>query len=748
MRTLTAVLLVALVLCKAAGADTAAPLPAWTFDGHAGHAPLAPPQGIKPGAAVYFSNMALAVPNGVQRQFVAGDNVAGYFEGYTHSYTRGAGYVFDGGARLMNYMTYADARRNERTGTGAQETVLPFGHRVLYRGGRGEAMALLSGEQAIAFEASSSAPAQLAISPLLALPLAQLRIERKGDAVVLSALGGAADKPVMYMALAADRPWQLLRAPDDASRLLLQARETGQRFTAVAAFGTSADAAADHAQRLAASDPLRREMQVRYERLTASYLVTSDAQYNRALEWAKAASDVFVVEQYGKGIWAGLPWFRDNWGRDTFIALPGTLLVAGRFDEARAVLDNFARYQNLRDPASPEYGRVPNRVAAGDSIIYNTVDGTPWMLREALEYIRYTGDRAFAARMLVLAKAYFAGAFRHHVDRDGLLTHGDADTWMDARIEGKQAWSPRGPRAVEIQALWYTALQAGAELAQLEGDAAQAAAWRAHAARVRTAFLKLYWDGAVMADRLRADGTRDTKVRPNQLMLLSIPFDDFIGQPVQARVLRNAVSQLLYPHGVASLAATEPYFHPLHVNDPYHHKDAAYHQGTIWGWNAGFTVTGLTRFGYQDLAYRLARNLGRQMMDAGALGNMSELVDALPGPDGAIKPSGTYAQSWSVAEYARNGYQDFLGFRPDLVRGELVFEPALPAAWSSADAVLPFGRGESLQVQIRRDGKAERWAITLNSRYPRQLKMRYLRGDGSRAQVLVGLKRGVPAVLE
>ncbi|MEJ7807187.1 MAG: amylo-alpha-1,6-glucosidase, partial [Telluria sp.] len=186
-----------------------------------------------------------------------------------------------------------------------------------------------------------------------------------------------------------------------------------------------------------------------------------DKEYNKALNWAKAASRMFVVEEFGAGIWAGLPWFRDNWGRDTFIALPGTLLVSGQFGDAKAVLSNFARYQNL-NRGDKEYGRIPNRVAAGDSIIYNTVDGTPWMLREALEYIRYTGDRRFAKQMYQLAVPYFDGAVANYMDSDGLLAHDAADTWMDARIGNKQPWSARGPRAVEIQALWYTALQTGA----------------------------------------------------------------------------------------------------------------------------------------------------------------------------------------------------------------------------------------------------------------------------------------------
>jgi hypothetical protein len=230
-------------------------------------------------------------------------------------------------------------------------------------------------------------------------------------------------------------------------------------------------------------------------------------------------------------------------------------------------------------------------------------------------------------------------------------------------------------------------------------------------------------------------------------MLDTIPFDDFVPRQVQAAVLRNAVAQLLYPHGIASLSQDDPYFHPRHENPAFHHKDAAYHQGTVWGWNAGFTVTALDKFGYQDLAWQLSRNLGDQILHLGTLGNMSELLDALPHEGGTLKPSGTFAQSWSVAEYARNGYQDYVGFRPDLVEGVLSFTPAIPHAWSSFAARLPFGHGESLDVDYARAGARERWTFQLTSASPRTVSIGFLNKDKSRSLASFTLSPLQPSTL-
>jgi glycogen debranching enzyme len=686
----------------------------------------------KPGMDAFFDAMAITAAAGQQSRFVVGDNVAGYFEGYTQSYGKGGGYITRDSALLIDYASYADAARNERLG--AMEQVLPYGRRVRFAGGVTEEMALLSKKRAFAITVSSNTAATLAIEPMVQ---AGATVRQEGDVVLVTGQDG------QLMALAASAPCTL------TGTLQLRANAPLRSLTVVAAFGPDA---AVRARALAATNPIATERQLHYAALTRSYLHTSDAQYNKALNWAKASSRMFVVEEFGTGIWAGLPWFRDNWGRDTFIALPGTLLVSGQFEDAKAVLQNFARYQNLREPRDKEYGRIPNRVASnerveGQSIIYNTVDGTPWMLREALEYIRYTGDKAFAQQMYKLAVPYFEGAIANYVDTDGLLAHDSADTWMDARIEGKQPWSARGPRAVEIQALWYTALQTGAYLALQAGDRQRASQWGALAHKAQQNFLKRFWDGRTMADRLRDDGSRDTKVRPNQLMLLSIPFDDFVPASVQAQVLKKAVPELLYPYGIASLSQNDAYFHPRHENPEFHHKDAAYHQGTVWGWNAGFTVTGLNKFGYQDLSWQLTKNLGQQILGLGTLGTMSELLDALPGENGKPHPSGTFAQSWSVAEYARNGYQDYVGFRPNLLENSLAFTPAIPAAWTRFEAVLPFGRGEKIEVVFQRVGRDERWTFELKGKQPRKATMNFLNPDKGRSGVAFDLVPGAPATL-
>src|SRR5205809_7439432 len=85
---------------------------------------------------------------------------------------------------------------------------------------------------------------------------------------------------------------------------------------------------------------------------------------------ARAADAYLVARGAGATVIAGYPWFTD-WGRDTFIALRGLCLAAGRLDDARAILGEWA--------GSVSAGMLPNRFPdRGEPPEYNSVDASLW----------------------------------------------------------------------------------------------------------------------------------------------------------------------------------------------------------------------------------------------------------------------------------------------------------------------------------------------------------------------------------
>jgi glycogen debranching enzyme len=658
-----------------------------------------------------FDQMAISIRRGQAAQYFFGDNLEGYFEGVTHRYAAGAGYMLHRRTLFRDFLSWCGDRLNDREAA-ESAVILPYGVRHNHGPSWWDELMLLRRRRAVALRIYSRRPNRLALAPLLDVPREKMSVYPAEGGVVLQ----QADFP-LHVGVASSQPFRHdgTTERDGFFAPIFRTTQPETEFTLYVGFGRDPEQALQNAVRLREQDGVRQHKQSIYDLLTCSSLWSSDTDYNRALLWAKLSSLFMVAEEFGKGIWAGLPWFKDNWGRDTFIALPGTLLVSGQFEEAREVIRNFLRWQN-KDLKSKDYGRIPNRVGGPQNIIYNTTDGTPWLIRELLEYLHYTGDTLFAEEVYPAIKLALDGAIKNFCDAKGFLTHDDADTWMDARIQGQLPWSARGNRANDIQVLWHTALCAGGRLATLTGDRASARKWATLAAKLRTNFPKLFWDPKKkrMADRVNAKNKPDFKMRPNQLMLLSVPLDQpFLTEDQAEHVVANAVSELLYPYGIASLSQKDACFHPYHHRDDLWHFDAPYHNGTVWGWNAGFTTTALCRRGQTELAWSLAQNLARQILSQGCRGCMSELIDAIPDPKGKLTLSGTWQQAWSTSEFARNGYQDFGGFRPRLLDGALELNPHLPEDWENLSASYPFGRDGRLNVSFTRQHGKEVYLLGL-----------------------------------
>jgi hypothetical protein len=429
--------------------------------------------------------------------------------------------------------------------------------------------------------------------------------------------------------------------------------------------------------------------------LSATAVETGNERFDHALAWAKLSLDALIMHQKAYGIFAGLPWFNNYWGRDTFIALPGACLVTGRFADARRILRSFSAFQQ-NDSTSPDFGRIPNLVTTTDTA-YNTADGTPRFAAMALAYIQRSGDSAFAEEVYPVIARSIAGTLRYHADAMGFLTHADAETWMDA-VGPDGPWSPRGNRANDIQALWVAQLKAGAAIARMVGDGQASDRWDGLAEQVTQNFRRHFLVNTIIADRLRADGSPDTMLRPNQLFTAPLLEPD-----AERAMLMRVAGELTYPYGVASLSQQDPAFHPWHQYEPYYPKDAAYHNGTVWTWVQGPLISGLCRFGMQDTAWTITDNSIHQILDRGAVGTQSELLDGLPRV-GEREPrlSGTVSQAWNLGEFVRNFYDDYLGARLTRYDHLLTIHPHLPAALGDVRAVINMdGRSVPITIALR-----------------------------------------------
>jgi len=412
-----------------------------------------------------------------------------------------------------------------------------------------------------------------------------------------------------------------------------------------------------------------------------AYISSNSDSLDLALHWITLTMDQLVTQQQGYGIYAGLPWFNEYWGRDEFISLPGATLVSGQFKTARKILSSFAEYQQT-DESSKFFGRVPN-IVNPKNIDYHTTDGTPRFVMELQDYVKYSGDTTLIKKLYPNVKYSIEGALKYWTDDKDYLVHADNETWMDARDKNLVPYTPRGNRANDIQALWYQQLKAGVYFAKYMGDDASAKRWQQIAEKVKRNFADDFTDAdhTYLADRLTKNGRADFTFRPNQLFALNM-IDD---PSFKWKVIKECWQKLVYPWGVSSLSADDDNFHPFHLTDKYP-KDAAYHTGTIWLWLNGIAMQRMIEAGQVEAAYQLFRNMNRQALNRGVVGGLGENMDAFPHKGKSWpRPTGTYLQAWSNAEHLRVWYQYFLGVRPDMANNQLTLAPRLPKEITKLD---------------------------------------------------------------
>ncbi|MFI5336045.1 MAG: amylo-alpha-1,6-glucosidase [Opitutales bacterium] len=636
---------------------------------------------VRAGAPAPPTVEALGLTVGQNREYSFTDKESGYWYGRTHA----AGTDWFSGWNVaterifQDYRLYVGGQPVDR----AQAQVMVYPDRIVRRYDWGEECFQLFDRQPVL---------RIALRTKRELPVAlELVGERltprdlNGDVLLYDLTGLPARQLGVTTVPAAPLTIQI-----NQGKVLLQTDSTAQGF--LIALDDSPLAVMDRLRLAQADAPAWSEARAaRMNRLLEGNVFKSDQpQLDAAVSWNLLSLDALITRQTGPGIYAGLPWFNDYWGRDLFISLPGACLVTGQLEVAREILLSFARYQN-RDEHSRDYGRVPNRLRP-DDIIYNTTDGTPRFLIALWDYVRYSGDTALVRELYPAIQRAIEGPLKYRVDDQAYLTHDDADTWMDAQWQGRIPWSPRGNRANDVQALWLRQLQAGIAFARLMGNEADAERWAGVAGRLQAHVGRDFFrpDHPYMADRLQPDGTPDFTFRPNQLFAL-----DFVPEERRAGLTRLVWEKLVYPWGVASLSPDDPNFHPWLEHPTYLHKDEAYHNGTVWLWNNGIAIDRMLAAGATAPAYSLFENMSRQSLQgAGAVGALSELNDALPPPNQtAARPAGAFDQAWSGAEYLRVWYQSFLGLQPDAPRQTLVLAPRIPEQVTTLEYQVPLFAG-------------------------------------------------------
>ena len=362
------------------------------------------------------------------------------------------------------------------------------------------------------------------------------------------------------------------------------------------------------------------------------------------------SADRFIVQKGDKKtIIAGYPWFSD-WGRDTLIALPGLTLVSHRFDDAKQILQSFKDFCKK--------GIIPNTFDdKTKEASYNSVDASLWYIDRVNQYLKYTNDEAFMNAILPtlhsILEHYIKGTIHGiHMDDDFLIAHQPGLTWMDVKL-GDYYPTPRAQKAVEIQALWYNAL---CIVNTLSDRVEHYRPYEEIAQKLKENFNRIYSDQYDVIDR------KDASCRPNKIFLVSLDHS-MIPFCLQEEIVNDVEQRLLTVFGLRTLSAEHPNYIGSYLGD--HHRDTAYHNGTVWPWLLGPFITSFVKIHHAEKPWRMqafSQFFEPMFHVFGHLwdGSIPEIFDADP----PFAPRGCINQAWSVAEILRSWVEDIKQKRP------------------------------------------------------------------------------------
>jgi predicted glycogen debranching enzyme len=222
---------------------------------------------------------------------------------------------------------------------------------------------------------------------------------------------------------------------------------------------------------------------------------------------------------------------------------------------------------------------------------------------------------------------------------------GHALTWMDAVVQGKPVTARMG-YDVEINALWYNAVQFSLELARLAKDSKFIGKWKPVISLFESNFVPTFWDEekGYLADYVDGD-IKDWSVRPNQIIAAALDYSP-VSDDIKRSVIDIVKNELLTPRGLRTLSPNDPRYEGLYEGNQ-EKRDSAYHQGTVWPWLLlPFCSAYLKIYKKSGLALmkQIYEGFEPHLVEYG-IGSIAEIFDGNP----PHQPRGAISQAWSVA---------------------------------------------------------------------------------------------------
>ena len=483
------------------------------------------------------------------------------------------------------------------------------------------------------------------------------------------------------------------------------------KVVVIAASVNGAKEAEDSYHRLASTYPeLRRSSSDYYKQYLNETvnLVLPDAQLQQAYDWARVSMIQGMVNNpyLGTGLIAGYrtsgdtarPGFAWFFGRDALWA-SFALNAEGDFADTRTALDFLSHYQRAD-------GKVPHEISQSATLVpwfadypypYASVDATPLYIVATDDYVRESGDVAFAREKWdSLWKAY--EFLKATYNAQGLPQNfGFGHGW----VEG----GPLLPVGSELyqSALGAEALRALSNLAHLTGKDDLSQKLGEEFARQKKLVDQTFWSAEKKLYAYALDPNGQRMESASVLATVPLWFDLLDRDHAQPMIDQLADADHQTDWGMRIISSQNPLYDP-----------GGYHYGSVWPLFTGWAAVGEYRYHRALPAYLNLRSNSLLTLD-GALGHVTEVLSG-----DYYQPLSTSSphQIWSAAMVVSPLLQGLLGLESDATSLQLRFAPHVPAGWKSfeihnirvAGAILDlkYSRSEDgITLEVRRTGTGD-----------------------------------------
>lgn len=397
----------------------------------------------------------------------------------------------------------------------------------------------------------------------------------------------------------------------------------------VVAYADSEKKAIDQAQHIFKNTAYIKRLKKKY----AASLVNTPLRLRKtekvAYQNALLSFDNLIADtSYGSGIFAGLPWFFQFWGRDEAISSIA-LLYEERYDLMKSLLLKWLDGD----------GRVSNRIPASE---LSAADATGWVYFRLHQLLLHLQSKK-------LLKAHFStkelkDILKHCSDklekieqeymRHGLMYNDPLETWMDTSADG----DVRDGFRIEIQALHVASYNLILYLSDILDIKSEAISKKKE--RLVKNIRDNFYNGSYLFD-----GISDPIIRPN-IFIAAYVAPDLLSKKEWILCFRKALKSLFMNYGgISTIDTKSSLYRPFYTGE----NNLSYHRGDVWYWLTALAGIVLHKVDSKEFSKEIQsmRDLFiDELLWSGVPGTISEISSSMEHTS-----SGCASQAWSLAVY-------------------------------------------------------------------------------------------------